>query len=44
MARSVLITGAAQGIGRAIAFRLAKDGFNIAANNIQTNSSNLKQV
>ncbi|UJR17191.1 hypothetical protein I4U23_004086 [Adineta vaga] len=44
MSRTVLITGAAQGIGRAIAIRLAKDGFNIAVNDIQTNSSKLTQV
>lgn len=32
MARTVIITGAAQGIGAAIAERLAKDGMNIAIN------------
>ncbi|CAF4241086.1 unnamed protein product, partial [Rotaria sordida] len=44
MSSSALITGAAQGIGRAIAFRLAKDGFNVAVNDIEKNSSKLNQV
>lgn len=41
MSRSVLITGAAQGIGRAIALRLARDGLNVAVNDIETNSARL---
>ena len=44
MSGTALVTGAAQGIGRAITFRLAKDGFNIAVNDIETNSSKLNKV
>lgn len=34
MAKTAIITGASQGIGAAIALRLAKDGFNIAINDV----------
>ncbi|KAF7328666.1 NAD-binding protein [Mycena sanguinolenta] len=37
----VLVTGAAQGIGRSIALRLADDGFNVAVNDILNNSEKL---
>ncbi|KAJ7259100.1 acetoin reductase family protein [Mycena haematopus] len=39
-----LVTGAAQGIGRSIALRLADDGFDIAVNDISTNHSNLETL
>ncbi|KAJ8073512.1 hypothetical protein PM082_011788 [Marasmius tenuissimus] len=46
--RSALITGAARGIGRGIALKLAEDGFNVAINDIQsmadTASSTLDEI
>ena len=36
-----IVTGAAQGIGRAISLRLASDGFDVAINDIEANKHNL---
>lgn len=44
MAKSVLVTGAAQGIGRSIAIRLAKDGFNVAVNDVEAQCVKLENV
>ncbi|KAH7890539.1 hypothetical protein F5I97DRAFT_39944 [Phlebopus sp. FC_14] len=39
-----LVTGSAQGIGRAIALRLAKDGFDVALNDLESKSAQLHSV
>ncbi|KAJ6476354.1 acetoin reductase family protein [Mycena sanguinolenta] len=39
-----LVTGAARGIGRSIALRLADDGFDVAVNDISASSSTLETV
>ena len=39
-----LVTGAARGIGRGIALRLASDGLDVAINDIQDNSDQLDEV
>ncbi|CAF1406697.1 unnamed protein product [Adineta steineri] len=44
MTCTALVTGAARGMGHAIALRLAKDGFNVAINDIEASSSDLQQV
>ncbi|KZT00641.1 NAD(P)-binding protein [Laetiporus sulphureus 93-53] len=42
--RVAIITGAAQGIGKEIALRLARDGLDVAVNDISSKSEELEQV
>jgi len=42
--RVAVVTGACQGIGRGIALRLAKDGLDVAVNDIPANTSKLDDV
>jgi meso-butanediol dehydrogenase/(S,S)-butanediol dehydrogenase/diacetyl reductase len=44
MSRNALVTGAARGIGRAIALRLANDGLNVAVNDIKACSTELADI
>ncbi|KAJ6496251.1 NAD-binding protein [Mycena sanguinolenta] len=39
-----LVTGAAQGIGRSIALRLAEDGFSVVVNDLSSNAENLQTL
>ncbi|TFK58289.1 acetoin reductase family protein [Pluteus cervinus] len=44
LTRVALVTGAAQGIGRAISLRLAKDGFNVAVSDLPRSRSKLESL
>jgi NAD(P)-dependent dehydrogenase (short-subunit alcohol dehydrogenase family) len=42
--RIAIVTGAAQGIGRAIALRLADDGLDVAINDLEIKRSSLQEI
>lgn len=42
--RAAIITGAARGIGRAVAIQLAEDGFDIALNDLPSTAEEIKDV
>ncbi|KAK0513584.1 hypothetical protein JMJ35_003948 [Cladonia borealis] len=42
--RTAIVTGSSRGIGKAIAVRLAEDGFDVCINDIQTNSQAIDEV
>jgi NAD(P)-dependent dehydrogenase (short-subunit alcohol dehydrogenase family) len=44
MARTAIITGAAQGIGEAIALQLAKDGCNVVLNDLASKQAELQAL
>ncbi|KAG1804067.1 uncharacterized protein BJ212DRAFT_1486903 [Suillus subaureus] len=39
-----VVTGSAQGIGRSIAIRLARDGYDVVINDLESNKENLEEV
>lgn len=44
MAQVAFVSGAGRGIGKAIAIRLAKDGFDVAVNDISASVSALEET
>lgn len=44
MIRIAIVTGAARGIGRSVALRLAADGLDVAINDMPANENNLNAV
>lgn len=44
LARSVIVTGSSRGIGKAIALRLADDGYDVCVNDVSANQSGIDSV
>ena len=44
LSKSVIVTGAAQGIGKAIALQLAEDGYDVCVNDIDAKKQALEEV
>lgn len=42
--RTAIVTGSARGIGKAIAIRLAEDGFDVCINDIAANEVGIEEV
>ncbi|OTA90441.1 hypothetical protein M434DRAFT_390414 [Hypoxylon sp. CO27-5] len=42
--RTVIVTGSSRGIGKAIALRLAADGYNVCINDVQANKAGCEEV